>query len=165
MNKILIISIFLSSWSMAYAQDSSRDTIVELLKVSNAPAMIDQIYTQSSQIFRDIGIKLGISEDEKVIFDKYMNRVMHEIHTDYGWENIKEPMIKIYKQHYSEKELKDILAFFRTESGQSMLKKTPDVVADSITITSKMFESLMPKIQTHAYALKAEIEKHRSEQQ
>jgi hypothetical protein len=44
------------------------------------------------------------------------------------WEKMKEPMIDVYLKHYTEIEINDMLAFYNTESGKSIIKKMPAVM-------------------------------------
>ena len=55
-----------------------------------------------------------------------------------NWAKMKKPMIKIYLKHYSEKEIKDMVAFYKSDSGQSMIQKMPAVMGDSMLLSQEM---------------------------
>ena len=53
-------------------------------------------------------------------------------------------VIPIYSKHFTESELRDMISFYRTPTGQKMIRTMPDVVVESMGIMS---EQLMPKLQ------------------
>lgn len=57
---------------------------------------------------------------------------------------IEDVSISTYGKHFSESELRDMIAFYRTPTGQKLIKTLPDVMLDSMTAIS---EKLMPKLQ------------------
>ena len=67
-------------------------------------------------------------------------------------------------KHYTEKEIEDIVAFYKSDSGQSMVKKMPAVIRDSLAISQNMMKNFLPKMQELSQELKNEIEIARKEQ-
>jgi hypothetical protein len=53
---------------------------------------------------------------------------------------------RAYAQNYTEKELRDVLAFQTSESGQSMIHKAPQVRAQVMTEAMPLILTLMPEI-------------------
>ena len=53
-------------------------------------------------------------------------------------------VIPIYSKHFTESELRDMISFYRTPTGQKMIRTMTDVVVESMGIMS---EQLMPKLQ------------------
>lgn len=158
---IVVIGMFLSF--SIYAQDSKRESAEELLRVSNMDSMIDGMYGQMNQMFVGLEEQLDIKPDEQPIFDAHMNKLITLLQEDMSWEKIKEPLIDIYLKHYTEKEIQDMLAFYQTETGRSMVSKMPLVMNDSMLFSQEMMKSLLPKIQSLAQELKVEIQKHRNQ--
>lgn len=158
---VVVIGIFLSF--SVYAQDSKRESVEELLRVSNMDSMIDGMYSQMNQMFVGLEEQLDIKPDEQPIFDAHMNKLITILQEDMSWEKFKEPLIDIYLKHYTEKEIQDMLAFYQTETGRSMVSKMPLVMNDSMLFSQEMMKSLLPKIQSLAQELKAEIQKHRNQ--
>jgi hypothetical protein len=71
---------------------------------------------------------------------------------------MKEPMIQIYLKHYTEKEIKDVTAFYKTESGQAMIKKMPLVMQESMMVSQSMYKDFMPKMQELSVELKNDLQ-------
>ncbi|ARU56708.1 hypothetical protein OLMES_2658 [Oleiphilus messinensis] len=157
---VVVIGVFLSF--SAYSQDSKRESVEELLRVTNMESMIDGMYGQMNQVFQGMGAQLGVKPDEQPIFDAYMKKVFSAMTETMNWEKLKEPMIDIYLKHYTEKEVQDMLTFYHSETGRSMVEKMPVVMADSMKISQGMMTSFLPKVQSMAHELRTELENHRN---
>jgi uncharacterized protein len=72
-------------------------------------------------------------------------------------------MIDIYLKHYSETEIQDMLAFYRTKTGQSMIIKMPAVMGESIILSQKMMKDFIPKIKAMAQDLQKERREKKQE--
>ncbi|WP_444913558.1 DUF2059 domain-containing protein [Microbulbifer sp. TRSA007] len=160
--KKLLLGVVLSIFSSGVlAENSKRESVEELLEASNAEAMVDTIYAQMDQMFVGMSGQLGVKPSERELFDQHMKKVVALMKDEMNWEKIKEPMIDVYLKHYSEEEVQDMLAFFRTETGQSMLVKMPAVMNDSMAISQQMVQSFMPKLRELSLAFKADLEEQR----
>ena len=71
-------------------------------------------------------------------------------------------MIDLYMAHYSEQELQDMLAFYQSETGQSVVKKMPEVMAASMQITQQLMKDVYPKIMQMSKAYAEELKKQRA---
>ena len=163
MKRLVAISFGVLISFAAHAQDSKRESVEELLEVSNVDAMMDAMYGQVQQAFTGVGNQLGVKSDEQPIFDAYMNKLFSAMKKDMSWEKMKEPVIQIYMTHYTEKEIQDMLAFYRSETGQAMIEKMPAVMGDSMLVSQNMLQDFLPKIRLYAEELQQDLEEHRKE--
>lgn len=67
---------------------------------------------------------------------------------------IEDSIYTIYGKHFEAKEIRDVTAFYRTPTGQKMLKLTPQITAESMQLTS---EKIMPKLLESADAASARL--------
>ena len=142
---ILFVLVSLLSFSTV-AQDSKRESVEELLRVTNADSMIESIYAQMDQAFAGMGQQIGIKPSEQEAFDNYLKNVALTMKKEMSWEKMKEPMIDIYLTHFSEKEIQDLLKFYKTDSGRSMIDKMPAVMMDSMKLSQQMMQNFFPKL-------------------
>lgn len=164
MKKILIIGLGLFISFLAHSQDSKRESIEELLLVANVDSMMDSMHEQMAQAFEGIGKQLGVKPDEQPVFDAYMKKVFTAMQEDMNWKKIKDPMIDIYLKHYTEKEVQDMLDFYKSETGRSMVRKMPVVMGESMQLSQQMMQSFFPKIKSMAQELQNDLKEHRSKQ-
>ena len=55
--------------------------------------------------------------------------------------------IRLYENNFTQQELKDLLVFYRSETGMKLIDKTPDIMAQVLNETNSLVEQLMPKMQ------------------
>lgn len=163
MKTLVMVSLGMLLSFAVYAQDSKRESVEELLRVTNMDSMIDGMYGQMTQMTEGMGRQFGVKPDEQPIFDAYLNKVFAAMKEDMSWKKMKEPMIDLYLKHFTEKEVQDMLAFYESETGRSMVAKMPVIMADSMQISQEMMTSFLPKLQSMAEELKAELKNYRSQ--
>lgn len=164
----IIIAIFLLSLipSISFAEGlSKRENVEELLVLMNVDSIIDNIYSQMDQIMKNMAQEIGIKPSERELFDKFSAKMISIMKDEMNWEKMKGPMTDLYLKHYSEKEIQDMMAFYKSESGQSMIKKMPAVMKDSMIISQNMMKDFIPKMQALSEELKHEIKLSRNENQ
>jgi uncharacterized protein len=164
-NILIIFLIFLSPITVYAEEGVDKATVEELLEVTNVKSIVDTMYFEIDQMLEGLAAQLGISEEEQPIFDKYIAKVNAAVKEQISWEKMKDPMIELYKKHYTQKEIKDILSFYKTDTGKSLVKKMPLVMQDSIQLSQSMFKMTLPKIQEFAEELQVELLQVRSEKQ
>ncbi|MCH1920905.1 DUF2059 domain-containing protein [Shewanella sp. A3A] len=161
MVRTIILALGLMLSVAAQAQEAKRADVEALLEASNMDAMIESIYAQTNKMFAGMGQQLGIKPDEQQMFDDYMNEVTSAMRKEVSWAKMKEPMVQIYLKHYSDKEIKDMLAFYQSATGQSMVKKMPAVTQDSMMLSQQMLQNFLPKIQVIAEDFNQKLQAHR----
>ena len=166
MKKTIIIFLIAALSVISYAaDDSKKESVEELLVLMNADSMIDTIYSQMDQTMQGMARRLGVKPSEKKIFDTYMVNMVNLMKSEINWKKMKGPMVDLYLKHYTEKEIKDMVSFYRSDSGQSMVKKMPAVISDSISISQDMMKGFIPKMLAMSQELKKEIDAARKGQQ
>jgi len=163
MKKFIICLILFALPAVSFSDDKSkRESVEELLTLTNAESVIDNVYSQMGQMFQGMGQQLGVKPEERETFDKFMSKMISLMQEEMSWDKMKEPMIRIYLKHYTEKEIQDQIAFYRSESGQSMINKQPEVVKDTMMMTQEVLKNFMPKLQQISKELEKELAASRS---
>jgi hypothetical protein len=163
MNKLLIV-LFAVLLPFASSADTNakRETVEHLMVIMKVDDMMNSIYSQMDQMFQGMAKELGVKESEQHLFDKYMSDMAKAMKEEITWEKFKEPMIDIYLKHYSEREINDMLAFYKSESGQSTIDKMPVVMEESMSISQKMFIDFLPKLKGLSTEFHAELQQART---
>jgi len=160
MKKILLICL-LSSFSVFAADTNKNAQVEELLTLMNTEAMIDSMYGQIGKMTQGMAQQLKVKPEEQAIFKKFNDKMFAAMKEEMNWQKMKTPTIEIYAKHFSEKEISDMIAFYKTESGKSMLKKLPAVMTDSMMMAQNMMKGFIPKMQKMSAELKADLTEHR----
>ena len=158
MKRIIVCFLLFTLPGISYSADESkRESVEKLLVLINADSMIDTVYSQMDQVMQRMGQQLGVKPSEQEIFDKFISKMVSMMKSEMNWAKMKEPMIKIYLKHYSEKEIQDMIAFYKSDSGQSMIRKLPAVMRDSMLLSQKMVKGFIPKLKKMSKELEEEL--------
>jgi len=154
---ILVVSIQFS----AFAEPGKRESVRELLELMNADSMIDATYAQMDQMFAGMGQQLDIKPSEQEIFDNYIRKVTASMQDEMSWEKMEGPMVDIYLNNYTEKEIQDMLTFYRSDTGKSMIEKMPTVIGESMAMSQQLMQGFTPRLQELLKELREELEASR----
>ncbi|MCA0949046.1 DUF2059 domain-containing protein [Shewanella chilikensis] len=164
----LVLGGILLTSPLALADDSSRRAQVEqLLLEMQMDSMMDTAYTQMEQMILGMQQQFNIKESEKPLFEEFARKSTQIFKQELGWDKLKQPLTDIYVKHYSDKEIADMLAFYSSDTGRSMVAKMPAVMQESMMMTQSLSQGLLPKMeqlqQEFANKLKAHREAHSGE--
>jgi hypothetical protein len=146
-----------SGSGMSSTGKSKQESVEELLALSKADAALDAAYGQMDQLFVNMGKQLGVKPEEQEMFDKFMLKMASLMKEEMSWDKMKGPMIEIYLKHYTEKEVQDMITFYKSESGRSMISKQADVAKDTMMLSQKMIEGFLPKVMKLSQEMEAEL--------
>lgn len=125
---------------------SQRAIIEEILQVTKADQMMKPIYAQMRSLMEKQFVQMGASEDLQPILKKYINKIFDVTEQSLSWQVLKNDMIAIYAQTFTEGELRGMLAFYKSPVGQSVIDKLPAVAQQSMAIVQKHMPEMQPKL-------------------
>ncbi len=162
MGKVILLSLLIFSTNLYAAQTAKQQKIDELVEVMNMDAMVDSMYAQVEGMMQNMSVQMGVKPDEKAIFDKYYADMTEVLKTKMSWQKMQPMMINLYDKQFTEQEISDMLAFYKTESGQAILKKMPQVMQESMQMSQALVQDAMPEIQAIAGELGEALKQSRS---
>ena len=161
MRYLLIGLVALTINFPAFGEAGKRESVKELMVLMEVDSMIETIYSQMNQMFAGVGKQMGIKASEQAVFDNYMQKISALMIEEVSWEKMEEPMIDIYLNNYTEEEIQDMLTFYRSSTGRSLVKKMPEVMGESTKLSQELLVDFMPKIQELAAEFTEELKEHR----
>lgn len=144
---------------------SKREMVEEMMLLMDVDAMVDTIYSQMDQVMQNMGREMGVAPEEQVLLDKYTAKMTAIMKAEVSWRKMKEPIIAVYQNYFTTQELSDMLAFYKSASGQSMLKKMPEVMKASMVVSQDMMRTVLPQIQQVSQELAEELKAQREAKQ
>jgi uncharacterized protein len=143
---LAVAGLFLTSAASAQAKSSHSEAAMELLSLMK----IDRTLTQAIDIAltNQLASNPGMKPYEDVLrafMAKYMN-----------WANLKEKFAALYMSEFDEQTLRDMIAFYRTPSGQIAVAKLP-------ILMQKGGELGQAEVQAHLPELQEAIQKRQEE--
>ncbi len=117
--KLITVAVMLSCFTFgALAENSKSALVIEYLEISKTKETFDMtIEAYVNQLSGED--PTAKKEDIRAFFNTYM-----------GWGALKDPTNKIIEARFSEKELRDIVTFYKTPSGQAYASSSPEIAAD-----------------------------------
>ncbi|MFC6998629.1 DUF2059 domain-containing protein [Rufibacter roseus] len=133
----LFMLLFLTSGAVAQTQSSHQKAAENLLLIMGTPkALEDNIQQMLTMQMEQVPALKAAELEVRAFFSKHMN-----------WDAIKGDLIKLYVAEFTEKELKDMTAFFNTPTGKKMASKQSKLAIESMKIGQESLQSHLPELQ------------------
>jgi hypothetical protein len=142
------------------APSKKEQLATELITMFKFKDNMEGVFKQMSSMMTKSLDAQTTSPEEREKRLKSMELVLQEARKAIDWKPIEVEMIKIYTEKFDEKDLEDIIAFFKTPAGAKWLEKQPEIQAE----TMQSMQKILPQIQAATIkALSAQKEKAKSE--
>lgn len=134
----------------AFAQQASKESVKELLKITKSEQLIDQsneyIHKFTASSIEQITQGQEINTKQKKAIENYSQNIANILKQDFTWAKLEPEMIKIYVEEFTQQEINGMLEFYKTPVGQSTIDKLPIVMKKSMQVGYQQMNELMPKI-------------------
>ena len=153
---ILFAAICSPTLSIA-SEESHRAAIDEMLRLSNVDKMIEPMFDQFKGMLKNQFAQMGGAAEQMPILDKYNDKLLSAMKEEMAWSKMRDAYIDLYEKVYTEEEILDINKFYRSPAGKKMIEKMPQLLQESMAITQKGMQTLIPKIQKISEEMAQEI--------
>lgn len=136
----------LSSQAMADAA-SHAVAAKQLLELVNADQIAAPWYGQVSQTFDQRFAETQAPAGKKAVLESYQAKAKATLDKVVGWNKLEPEMVKLYINGFSEAELNQLIAFYKSPLGQKVLKQMPALFSESMKMTQARLEPAVPQIQ------------------
>jgi uncharacterized protein len=148
----LLAGTLVLAFTTARGDDASKMAKVHeffrLAKLDQLSAQaMDQVMTQmnSGAMQQIAGGKL--TEDDQKRLDEFSGKVRQLVNRTMGWPALEPQYAKLYADAYTEQQLDDLIAFYKSPTGQVMVEKTPMLMKESTAIAQQKMVTLIPEFQ------------------
>lgn len=129
------------------AQAANNDDNLELLfKTMNMDAIVDTMWTQMEAMMMDIKEQQDMTSEELKVVEKYNKQFTKIMKTDLSWQVMQEDLKQIYRQNFTDHEISQMLKFYQSPTGQSVLRTMPTVMLESMRLGQDLAKKTMPKL-------------------
>jgi hypothetical protein len=87
-----------------------------------------------------------VSEQKKAIYDEYREKVLALLEEKYSWASLKAEIAALYLQAFDEKELREILQFYGSQTGRKVLETMPLLREETFALADHRFGRVLPRI-------------------
>ncbi|MCG2431602.1 DUF2059 domain-containing protein [Aequorivita xiaoshiensis] len=139
MSKIITIALSILVTNILYSQTDSIDSkIRDMIEVMGST---ERMKTVANNV-----IELQEQQNPILKNSEYWQKIKSNIY-EYSFENLIDSLIPIYKKHLTEEEVKSIIEFYSSPSGQAMVKKFPLISTESMQVGAAWGEQMLKQIE------------------
>lgn len=150
--RILSALLALSLAAPVFATESSESSLTELLAVSGAERQYAQMCEVLAQnIQAGFNMALSRSLEGKPVDEKGIEviqrhardlgaRYSKQLQESMPWPTLaKEVYIPLYQKHFSQEEVAQLVAFYRSDAGKKFSEKAPDLIQEASTAVNMKY--------------------------
>ena len=143
---ILFIALCVPGYSVG-SEESHRAAIEEMLRLSKVDEMMEPMFDQIEGMLKNQFMQMGVTEEQLPILEKYQKELFNLMKEEMAWSKMRDDFVDIYARVYTEEEILEINKFYSSPAGRKMIEKMPLLMQETMTITQKNMQSLLPKVQ------------------
>jgi hypothetical protein len=147
MKKILVALALVFAFTVSAQNNKEADNLDELFELMDMDSMVETMYDQMQSIYNEVEKDVDISPEELAINQKYREQMTNIMKKEMSWQAMKVDLKQIYLQNFTESEIADMLIFYKSPTGQSVLRTMPVVMQESMKLGQAMAQKALPKIQ------------------
>jgi len=130
------------------AIDSKVEEFMQLTRLDetlNRSVALTKSRVTADAIQELMGTKLT-PEAERAV-EQYQDKVALVMSDAIGWEKLKPAYVELFSAAYTESELDDIIAFYKSPTGRSMVAKNPLLMTKAAEIMQQRMAEAQPELQ------------------
>jgi hypothetical protein len=152
MKKVILVLMICIPSLMGYSQ-TKQESIKELFHVMQQDSIMDKMFSSMiPSMIEQMKSQHPINDSLANARSNEMMKAMMQTTRLIMKKMMDEDMVALYDKYFSQKEINDYIAFYKTPSGQKFIKVTPDISKDLMGI---MMQKYVPEIQN---AVKTKVE-------
>jgi len=136
-----------------YAQDkdaAKRAKVEELMTTMHVDSMMDQMTAmakaQVEQSTQGMPAAETMTPTQKKILADYQEKSLDLVMGTVSYKAVKPEMVKLYVDTFTDEEIEGITAFYKSPTGQALLKKTPELMSAMMQFMQGRIADLQPKL-------------------
>lgn len=153
MKKIMMTFAVCSALMVAASQPVAADEVthkqatVDLLKLLKIDTQIGAMVDNMRESATAQLAAQNFPEELGQKFEKVINKQFDLINEEIGWDKISGEYISLYMEMFSEKEILELNSFYKTDLGQKLVDKMPELFARGMEIGQKRMMTKQVEIQ------------------
>jgi len=159
MIRLLLIALLSIPLIASADPQSHRAAAYELLDAAQAQKIVEVMKAQVGQTMRRLVADPQLNAEQQAVVDKYVQKAVEEVGLTMDWSRLKEEFATLYVSVYTEPELRELTAFYKSPLGQKMLDKMPQLVQQSMQLAQRHMQESIPRFQQLGDQMMAELKR------
>jgi hypothetical protein len=146
-----VILVLVSSLAFAADKPATDESVKALIAVTESKKLIDDMYPRldammESSMKQATGTAT-FSPGQQKILDEMRAKMIAMFRDEMRWETMEPEIVAIYKQSFTEDEVRGMLKFYRSKAGKAVIAKMPMVMQGTMTMVQGQLQRMMPRMQ------------------
>ena len=146
--------------TVALAEPATDASIERLMSLTQVERSVEGMYSHLEQMSRTAAFEAAgrqLTPEEQARFDARREKMMATVRDEVSWARMKPTYLKLYRDAFSEEELRGAIAFYESPAGQAFMQKMPAVMEGAMTMGRQTVQRLTPRIRSEIRFAIAEV--------
>jgi hypothetical protein len=136
----------------AFAEDvrPTEESLRQLFQVMHSSQLLDSYVAQVDATMhasmREAMQGTQLNAEEQQILNDMSSELVALLKNVVNWESMQPMMTEVYRNTFSQREVDDMLKFYRSPTGQAVVSKLPAAVQQAMQTMQQRVNTLTPKI-------------------
>lgn len=164
-----VISLAVCS-SLTFAADTppSEASIRQLLEVSQTHKLLDDMMKQMDQVMNQMMQQVTqgqpVSPTVQKQIDSGKGEAMSMVKEILDWHKLEPLYIRVYQKSFTQQEVNDLIAMYKTPGAQALINKMPMVVQNTMTEMQPLMQPIIQRMQRTQQQVMAQIQAEKAKQ-
>ena len=155
---ILTLCLVLACGTAYSGEKEHRALAEELIKITDGDKVMDGMKAQVSMVFQQITSQMNVQEADKPKLEKYTKRFEDILKEDMDWGKVRTQYVDLYTGTFTEKEIKSLVDFYKSDLGKKVSEKMPELMQKSMLVARTHMEIVVPKLEALTEEMRKEFE-------
>lgn len=144
---LLIASLVVCAPPAFASEATHRAAAEEMVRLARVDQLMKSLFDQMKASMNAILNDNARSVEDRVRAGKISDKVFAIMEQEMSWDKMKDDFVDLYMKTYSEDEIRQINAFYKTPAGQAMIEKMPQLMKASTAISQKYTRRMLERMQ------------------
>ena len=122
--------------------------LFEVIKLDELTTQtVNQVVSQMNATMMQRMAGINISDSERKKIDDFYAQIKQIMTGALAWKSLEPEYAKLYADAYTEQQLDDLLAFYKSPTGQVVVEKTPVLLQGTAAIRQQRIVAVAPDLQ------------------
>ncbi|MHA6204872.1 DUF2059 domain-containing protein [Dyella soli] len=146
---VMLVACLVSP-AMAADQVPSDASLHQLLDALHTRAQVDGVLAKAAERIHS-GVLAGLGNTtpdaaQWKMLQEGERRMVELLKRELTWEQVEPIYLDVYRKRFSQQEVNDMIAFYKSPSGQALLIKMPLATQDATQMEAEKMRSLQPEL-------------------
>lgn len=151
-------ALILGTASVGAAEPAHDAAAERFLELTHADRLAVPVYAQVQQLFAQRFAEAGSPGGKQATLERYQAQANAALDKAIGWEHLEPELVALYTEAFSEGELEELIAFYRSPLGVKMLERLPTLNARSAQLTQARLQQAAPDVNRLLDELSGELQ-------